>query len=153
MWADLKRYCVVQSLRTRTTPGVDPNFLGFLPAIIVTTGAAIITHQKYPIFRLGVRHVPDDPTNERTRQAFDEYVDMLLAAASAGHLFRNPTDPAQLEPDVGIYVRQKKTWEWAQIVWDWASFSDDMEAKVGPLASGLSLREHLALFRTVLYDD
>ncbi len=153
-WGELKNYCVAQSIRTRLAPDADPNFLGFVPAIVVINGAAVITHQKYPIFRLKVRHVPEDPKNELTQKAFDNYVDLLLGAASSGYLFQTPDDPAEELPWPGVYCKNKKTktWSFERIVWDWDAENNRLTKTIGPLASGLAIKTHFCLFRTQLYE-
>ncbi|KAI1784211.1 hypothetical protein LXA43DRAFT_228664 [Ganoderma leucocontextum] len=123
----------------------DPTFVGILPGAYAITGTRNFSYQKFPVYRLPVRHVKDDPRDERTRAAVQSLADMLLAAMTTGVVFKRSENRVQEEPDIGRVVRVKKAWKWERRPADWDSF-DAIVGRELAAGSGLTPRTLLTLF-------
>ncbi|PIL30600.1 hypothetical protein GSI_07301 [Ganoderma sinense ZZ0214-1] len=101
----------------------DPTFVGILPGVFAITDTSILLYQRFPVYRLPVQHVKDDPRDEWTHGAMESLVDMMMAAMTTGVVFKRSENRAHEEPEIGGVVRSKKMWRGDGRLIDWDGFN------------------------------
>ena len=112
-WSKIEAHCdsVAKQLQAQ---GVfeETIFGGLLPAVYTVHGTYICVFQTHAVLRLPIRHIEDDPRDERTHAAFQELQEMLRGSISQGTVYRRATSAARPEPDLGFLFRDGKAWNW-----------------------------------------
>ncbi|KAI1783159.1 hypothetical protein LXA43DRAFT_357556 [Ganoderma leucocontextum] len=117
LWNKMEAHCnsVARQLRAQGLFN-DSAFGGLLPAMYLIPKLGMCVFQAHAILRLPIQHVKDDPLDEHTRTAFRELQEVVMGAICHGALvYRCATNPAQAEPDLGMFARHKKARKWRHL--------------------------------------
>ncbi|PIL30612.1 hypothetical protein GSI_07313 [Ganoderma sinense ZZ0214-1] len=99
-------------------------FAGFIPAVFHFQPTGMVSYHKYPIYRLrahGSGPSYEHPCTEDERALFNDVLLVCAKYMNRGLVLRAPGgDYNQPLPEVGIYVRVKKSWAWIRwLDWEW----------------------------------
>ncbi|KAI0713527.1 hypothetical protein C8Q76DRAFT_463932 [Earliella scabrosa] len=124
-WEGATRECAEIAAGIRRNRAMGAHFAGVLPTVFEfeNAGVRLVPLSQTLVFRPAVRHVPDCYTDEGTRAAFADLVQMCASAISGGFVFRKAGEAGKDEPELGYMVRRKKNrWEWERVPQTWVCY-------------------------------
>ena len=124
-WDEMMHSCNEINVGIRRDRAVGASFAGAIPTAFMIEGVDdLVPLSKLLVYHLTLRHVRDSHTDEQTRAAFADLVQMCASAISGGYVIRKAEDPTKLEPELGCLVqsRSKKSWKWDALPADCITF-------------------------------